>query len=66
MTEAELIEWFEERAAIREYCGGYDRQRANFLAARDLKKEFGTVPDKIILVIRHGVKLEQQRTLFED
>ena len=66
MTDEELVEWWEERAAIREFCGGYDRQRANALAARDLKAAFGKVPQSIVNQVRNGVQLEQQRKLFED
>ena len=43
-----------------------DRQRANALAARDLKYAFGTVPQVIVNQVRYGVNLEQQRKLFED
>ena len=35
-----LLEIFEERAAIREYDGGYSRQEAEELALEDLKTIF--------------------------
>lgn len=35
MTENER-EWYEERAAIREYMGGYDRAEAERLARGDV------------------------------
>jgi hypothetical protein len=38
MTPADQ-EWFEERASIREYDGGMDRDAAELMAAVDLKKE---------------------------
>lgn len=61
-----LIEFWHERAAIREYDGGYDRQRANFLAAREVRYYFGRVPQVIIDQVRNGIGLEHQRKLFED
>ena len=43
-----------------------DRQRANALAAIELKRKFGSVPQVIVNQVRNGVQLEQQRKLFED
>jgi len=41
MITSELAqELFEERSAIREYCGGYDRQVAELLGSRDTRGYF--------------------------
>ena len=40
-TEAELIELWHERAAIREYDGGLDRERAEEAAYYDLRRIVG-------------------------
>lgn len=40
-TEQELIELFEEQAAIREYCGGMERQAAERAAYFDWRKIAG-------------------------
>lgn len=34
------LEWFLERAAIREYDGGFDRAEAERLAMEDVRQEF--------------------------
>jgi hypothetical protein len=66
-TKLELIQWWEERAAIREYEGGCDRQRANYLAARELRDRVGraNVPKEIVDRIHSNQTLDNQRTLFE-
>ena len=38
MTDDEIRELWEERAAVREYDGGLKRERAELLAARDVKE----------------------------
>ena len=65
-TEKELIEWWDERAAIRQFEGELGVQRANFLAAKELRERFGTVPRQIAEKISRGEKLEQQRNLFDN
>lgn len=44
MNEDDVIELFEERAAIREHDGKMDRQRAEYLALRDVRRISGTLP----------------------
>jgi hypothetical protein len=54
-TEAELIELWHERAAIREYDGGLDRERAEQAAYYDLRRIVGqgvAVPE----VVRDAVR----------
>lgn len=65
-TEQEIVEWWNERAAIRQFKGGMGLQRANFLAAREVRERFGTVPQRITEKISSGEKLEQQRNLFDN
>ena len=43
-----MAEFWNERAAIREFCGGMDRAKAEFLAVRDTRKEFGECPAEIV------------------
>lgn len=49
-TEAELIELYEEMAAIREYDGGMDRREAEQAAYWDLRKLVGRerVPESVM------------------
>lgn len=51
LHEAYLHELWEERAAIREYDGEESRQRSEFLAALDIKKIAGSVPDSVLLMV---------------
>lgn len=51
MTEQEACELWEERAAIREYEGGFGRERAEYLAAMDLKRILGVIPDSVLLMV---------------
>jgi hypothetical protein len=48
MTDEEINERWEERAAIREYLGGFSRSRAEYLAAKDVKEIAGRVTDEIL------------------
>jgi hypothetical protein len=48
MTDEEINERWEERAAIREYLGGFSRLRAEYLAAKDVKEIAGRVTDEIL------------------
>jgi len=43
-----IIERWEERAAIMEYCGGKSRKSADRLAAIQIKRMFGRLPDVIL------------------
>ncbi|MCR9295432.1 MAG: hypothetical protein NXI32_22165 [bacterium] len=40
-TDQELIEMFEERAAIREYDANFSREVAEKIALADMRKMFG-------------------------
>lgn len=44
LTDAEIRERFEERAAMREYEGGERRERAERLAASDVRKMIAPQP----------------------
>ena len=50
-TDDDYLDRWEERAAIREFDGRASRQQAEYLAAKDIKAEFGFVPD----VVREAV-----------
>jgi hypothetical protein len=52
-TEADLIELWEERAAIREFDGGMTREAAEQAAYWEWRKRFGKV--KVPDVIRESV-----------
>ena len=46
-TEKDVIEWWGERAGILEYDGHHSMRHAELLAAREVKRRFGGVPDEI-------------------
>lgn len=54
MSDEDAIELWNERAAIREYLGGISRSRAEFLAAQDLKRILGVVPECVRLAVMEG------------
>ena len=39
-----MLEWFLERAAVRQYDGGYSRIQAERLALEDIERELGERP----------------------
>jgi hypothetical protein len=49
-TDDELIELWEERAAIMEFDGGLERRQANYLACKELMREIAVkrIPKTII------------------
>ena len=47
MTNEELIEWWEERAAIREFDGGMSRRYAERGAWYDLRRIYGKLADNV-------------------
>ena len=54
MDEASIIEHFNERAAIMEFCGGLNRADAERKAFYETKKAFGLrrMPDALNEVLR--------------
>ena len=48
MTDADIYELWEERAAIIEFDGNRDRANAEKLAAIRIRKQFGRVPQQIL------------------
>lgn len=46
MSYKEILELWEERAAIREYLGGYDRKEAEKLAWQDVRQMIQTINGK--------------------
>lgn len=58
MTDEQIEEWWEERAAIRQFDGGLDRRRAEYLAAIDAKRFAGRITDHILrrIGIENGKK----------
>ena len=51
MTDADIYELWEERAAIIEFDGNRDRANAEKLAAIRIRKQFGRVPQQILDVV---------------
>lgn len=48
MTEAHILEYYNERAAIAQHCGGLERTKANLQAYFELRKLYkGKVPKQI-------------------
>lgn len=47
MDTRSAVELWEERAAIREYCGGLSRERAEYLAGKDVKRILGQLPVEV-------------------
>ena len=43
----DMVEEWQERAAIREFDGGMDRQIAEKYAAKDIEKMYGFVPETV-------------------
>ena len=58
MSEQELVELFEERAAIMEYEGGLTRKQAERAAYYDWRKQFPgvVVPEQIRSKVRLSEK----------
>ena len=44
LGDTELIEWYEERAAIFEFDAGYCRAESQRLAYWELRRHFGRIP----------------------
>ena len=64
LAESEILEIWEERAAIREFCGGESRVKAEFSAAMELKRMLGFVPDLVTEIMektKRGTQLDQVR-----
>lgn len=51
MDDQELYMLWEERAAIREYDGGTRKERAEYLAALDIRKIAGRIPDAVLAIV---------------
>lgn len=47
-SNEELIEMFEEKSAIYEFCGGQSRIRAESLALREIAPKFGPEAAKAV------------------
>ena len=50
----DMVEEWQERAAIREFDGGMDRQIAEKYAAKDIEKMYGFVPDEVRQAMERG------------
>lgn len=50
----DMVEEWQERAAIREFDGGMDRQIAEKYAAKDIEKMYGFVPDEVTEAMERG------------
>lgn len=52
MTDEEIIEAFKERAAIIELLGKRDPVNAAKMAGGCIRKQFGRVPDCVLVIIK--------------
>ena len=52
MTDEELLELWNERAAIREYDGQLDRKRAEQRAVVDVRKIIGYAPQWLVDMVK--------------
>ena len=50
----DMVEEWQERAAIREFDGGMDRHIAEKYAAKDIEKMCGFVPDEVRQAMERG------------
>lgn len=50
----DMVEEWQERAAIREFDGGMERQIAEKYAAKDIEKMYGFVPDTVREAVERG------------
>ena len=61
MSDEDYLELWAERAALREYYGQFSRRQAEYLAAKDIERAFGTMPDCVRDVVRQGRDENQPR-----
>ena len=59
MSEDDILEYYNERAAIAEHCGGLDRHKANLQAYFELRKVYPTGP--VPAQIQNEVKEARKR-----
>ena len=65
MTDDEALELWSERAAGREYDGQTSRLQAEFLAAKDVRRIMGKLPQCVAEAVRKSKQGElQQGSLF--
>ena len=58
MTETDILDYYNERAAIAEYCGELDRDKANLQAYFELRKIYkGPMPESIKADFRKAKRL---------
>lgn len=50
----DMVEEWQERAAIREFDGGMDRHIAEKYAAKDVEKMYGFLPDEVAEATERG------------
>ena len=50
----DMVEEWQERAAIREFDGGMERRMAEKYAAKDIEKMYGFVPDAVQEAVERG------------
>jgi len=62
MSDEELYQLWEERAAIREYDGGTRRARAEYLAAMDIKRIAGRIPDAVLAIVMPDGPIKRRLT----
>jgi hypothetical protein len=57
MIEADIIELFNERAAIKEHCGRLEKMDAEKQAWYEIKKQFGLekCPEQIVAVMKRTI-----------
>ncbi len=52
MDETDILELWTERSAIREYDGKMSRERAEYLALRDVRKIIGEIPEWLLKMVK--------------
>lgn len=53
-TEVGIMELWNERAAIREHDGKMSRKRAEYLAAKDIQRILGELPECVSEAVKTG------------
>ena len=53
-SNEELIEMFEEKSAIYEFCGGQSRIHAESLALREIAPKYGSESAKAVYAYLHN------------
>ena len=64
MTDDEALELWNERAAVREYDGQTSRLQAEFLAAKDVRRMLGKLPQCLAEAVRKSKQKGTEQQLL--